>query len=58
MDLSGANAARHAAAAWRQLGSLLMDLGRYAEAKEAYERLADAIGVPKPVPTCRSIRNA
>jgi tetratricopeptide (TPR) repeat protein len=57
LELDSAHAVRHAAAAWRQLGSLLMDLGRYAAAKDAYERLADATGVPKSPSGSRLIRS-
>jgi tetratricopeptide (TPR) repeat protein len=53
MDLGRVSASRHAATAWRRLGSLLMRLGRYEEAREAYERLADAVGLVDPPATSR-----
>jgi tetratricopeptide (TPR) repeat protein len=55
LALDRVKASRDAAAAWRRLGSLLMQLGRYTEAGEAYERLADARGVPKPASTSRPV---
>jgi tetratricopeptide (TPR) repeat protein len=47
--LAGIGASRRAATAWRQLATALTRLGRLDEAVEAYERLADASGVPTPL---------
>lgn len=55
LALDRVKASRDAAAAWRRLGSLLMELGRFAEAGEAYERLADARRVPKLASTSRPV---
>ncbi|MFL6136309.1 MAG: helix-turn-helix domain-containing protein [Frankiaceae bacterium] len=55
-DFEASSADRYAATAWRRLAQLLVDLDRHQEATEAYARLADASGIPRPAPTSRGAR--
>jgi transcriptional regulator with XRE-family HTH domain/lipopolysaccharide biosynthesis regulator YciM len=56
IDLARVGASRHAATAWLRLGSLLRALQRHDEAAEAYERLADVIGLPETAPASNRAR--